>query len=125
MEGLVAGRRADRGRHEGIPSKDRRRVGADAGAWSIDVCDATLLRGIANKVAVLSCRTIARVKVRDNVWEMETLVGSARGDGRGGGRSGSRNGYLLDRIIAEVVGDGGTLFFLRRSHKDEDGQKHE
>lgn len=122
MEGLVAGRRADRGRHEGIASKDRKRIGADAGAWSIDLCNAALLRDIASEVAALNCRAIARVKVRDNVWEMETLVGSARGDGLGRGRSGSRDGYFLDGIVAEVVDDGSRKqFLLRRSHGDEDG----
>lgn len=113
MERLVAGRRADRGRHEGIASKDRKRIGADTGAWSIDLCNAALLRDIASEVAALNCRAIARVKVRDNVWEMETL---------GRGRSGSRDGYFLDGIVAEVADDGSRKqFLLRRSHGDEDG----
>ena len=121
MEGLVAGRRADRGRHEGIASKDRKRIGADASAWSIDLCDAALLRDIASEVAALNCRAIAGVKVRNNVWEMETLVGSTRGEGLGRGRSESRDGYLLDGIVAEAADDSSRKLFLLRSHVDEDG----
>ena len=113
MDGLVAGRGPDWGRHERISSKDRGSGGAEAGAWSIDLCDAALFGDIAGKEAALSCRTDAGAEVGDNVRKMETLVG-----GVGGGRLGGRI------VVAGGAGSTRTRFKLGRSHGDEDGQKH-
>jgi len=79
VDRLVAGRRTDWGRHERVSSKDRRGSGAEAGAWSMDLCDAALFRGITSKEAALSHRTNTGAEAGDNAGELETLVGGVRG----------------------------------------------
>lgn len=123
MVRLITGRRAERGRHEGISSKGRE--GAEAGARSICLCDTALFRGITGEEAALNCRTIGGGKVGGNAWEMETFVGSARCSWLGR-RSGSGDDYFLSKITAGVAGCGKALLFLvRRSHKDRGQKKHE
>ena len=69
---------------------------------------------IASEEVALNRRANAGAKVGDNVWEMEALVGSARGDCRG--MVGRGAGYLLDRVVAEIAGEVRTLFMFGRSH---------
>jgi len=114
MDRLVACGRTDWGRHERVSSKDRGGGGAEAGAWSIDLCDAALFGGIASKEAALSHCTNAGAEAGDNVRELETLVG------------GVRSGWLgRGVVVAGGASSTRTRFKLGRSHGDEDGQKHE
>ena len=126
MERWVDGRSANWGRHERISSNDRTddrgRLGAEAGAWSTALDDAALFGGIASKEVALDRRANAGGEVGDNVRKMETLVGGARGDGLGGGRIGRGDGYLLDRIVAEVASEVGTLFMVGSSHGTRTGR---
>ena len=126
MDGLVDGRRADWRRHERISSDDGGSGRAEAGARSIELCDAALFRGISSEETALSCSASAGgAKVGDNVREMEALGGTVRGDLLGKGKGGGGGCDLLDRVIAEGANDARTLLMLGRSHGDEDGQKYE
>ena len=113
---MIDGRRANRRRHEGIPGNDRRGLGANAGAWPIEPCDAALFRGITSEVAALNRGAIARVKAHGKIWKLHTLESIAGGDGLRRRRSGSRSSDLLDEVVAEVANGGRTLFLVGRSH---------
>lgn len=114
MDRLVAGRRTDWGRHERISSKDRGCGRAEAGAWSVGLCDAALFGGITSKEAALSRRANAGAEAGDNVGELETLVGGVGGGWLGRGV-----------VVAGGAGSTRTRFKLGRSHGDEDEQKYE